>query len=118
MDPVIQLENIFSDIQADEGTKYIIRGFVCYRSRHYVSVFHNIKTNSWVMANDAKVLKMGTWDKVEKKMRSMNLYPVMVFYENLSRFEMYRDENEEFLEELYASEYELDIAGFKYNIDP
>ena len=70
------------------------------------------------MANDAKVLKMGTWDKVEKKMRSMDLYPVMVFYENLSRFETYRDENEEFLEELYASEYELDIAGFKYNIDP
>jgi len=79
IDKQIQVKDIFDSIV--QAGAYTLRGMICYYGLHYNAYFRNPKTEEWLVFDDSRVTKVGTWQDVTKKCCTGRWQPFILWYE-------------------------------------
>jgi len=66
--PLIDTQQFMKTECTDQSkTTFILRGFISYYGKHYMSYFYSEKHDYWVHLNDSKVTKIGNFEDVIEK---------------------------------------------------
>ena len=60
---------------------YALRSMVCYYGQHYQALVLVPEAGGWLMFDDARVTRVGTWDDVRRKCEAGRIQPSVLFYE-------------------------------------
>jgi len=57
--------------------------FSSYYGKHYVAIFYSDTYHDFLMFDDKRVVRVGTWSQVYEKCSKGKLQPILLFYENM-----------------------------------
>ncbi len=60
---------------------YRLRSIVCYYGAHYFAFVLLPELQAWVMIDDARVTRVGTWADVKRKCELGRIQPSVLFFE-------------------------------------
>lgn len=61
--------------------RYALRSMVCYYGAHYQALVLVPDAGGWLMFDDARVTRVGSWADVRRKCEAGHIQPSVLFYE-------------------------------------
>ena len=66
----------------DRGVhRYALRSMVCYYGQHYQALVLVPEAGGWLMFDDTRVTRVGSWADVRRKCEAGRIQPSVLFYE-------------------------------------
>ena len=61
--------------------RYALRSMVCYYGQHYQALVLVPGAGGWLLFDDTRVVRVGSWDSVRRKCEAGRVQPSVLFYE-------------------------------------
>eukprot|EP00475_Leptophrys_vorax_P012474 TRINITY_DN1891_c0_g1_i2.p1 TRINITY_DN1891_c0_g1~~TRINITY_DN1891_c0_g1_i2.p1 ORF type:complete len:463 (-),score=115.21 TRINITY_DN1891_c0_g1_i2:33-1421(-) len=58
-----------------------LRGFISYYGKHYVAFFYSENLKTWLLFDDQRVERLGSWRQAKLRSARSRFQPVLIFYE-------------------------------------
>ncbi len=76
----VDLATVYPGLQLGQHV-YRLRSLVCYYGAHYFAFVLLPELQAWVMIDDTRVSRVGSWGDVRRKCESGRIQPSVLFYE-------------------------------------
>lgn len=90
----IDLNVVFNHQSNDFSRKVVLKdtllnfkGFIAYYGKHYVAFFYSDKLRTWLLFDDQKVERVGSWRHAKLRCHRSRYQPVVIFYEKDSNIQ-------------------------------
>ena len=71
---------VYPDSRAG-ARRYALRSMVCYYGQHYQALVLVPEAGGWLMFDDTRVSRVGSWADVRRKCEAGRIQPSVLFYE-------------------------------------
>ena len=71
---------VYPDSRAG-ARRYTLRSMVCYYGQHYQALVLVPEAGGWLMFDDTRVSRVGSWADVRRKCEAGRIQPSVLFYE-------------------------------------
>ncbi|PRW57724.1 ubiquitin carboxyl-terminal hydrolase [Chlorella sorokiniana] len=80
LDETVDLGEVYQGVERGLH-RYALRSMVCYYGQHYQALVLVPEAGGWLMFDDTRVTRVGTWADVRRKCEAGRIQPSVLFYE-------------------------------------
>ena len=80
--PQVDLHAVYRGVNPGQHV-YRLRSLVCYYGAHYFAFVLLPELGAWVMFDDTRVSRVGSWADVRRKCEAGRIQPSVLFYEQV-----------------------------------